>query len=340
MVYVSAVNQPDRMFLSSANDSYNANTPTFSGFDNVFNSSVIEPKKCALIRAQIPNAFPSVPDYCLQFWYYKWLVTSGTGADNRKAGNLRCIRLMPYNWSAPFSIYANMPANKNWSNPNAMVADLNLAAANDNDALNAYYTANDVTFSYDSNTKKISMTGTNSLYYYEPVGYASPNIGINVVNTFVPDYLYGSVGTNTMYQPRVANQTLNMRLGYSQPLDGTGNWQFCKPGGTAIVFDGYPNLIYTQSYYIYASFLANSTVASNQSHNLLCAVPCEAASLAVTNYVNQTNKWLSRLASNINAVRIDIKDDNGQPVPFQDTLNVNMEIGFVYDDPNSKLNYE
>ena len=331
MVYKTAVNQPDRLFLSSNNDDTNPATSNFSRFDIRLRTPVINAKRCQLLRATIPNALVNIPDYALQFWYYKWAVSAGNTAANRVAANLKCVRIMPTNWAAPGSVFASMPSNKYYATPSDLVVAMNQAAANDNSSCNAYYTANDVAFSYDGSSKKISMTGADSTYYYEPVGYNSANIAIGAVNTFVPDYTY-STATTTTYQARVPGINMNLRLGYSQPNDGVGAWKYVQIGGVPIVFDSYPNLIYTQCYYIYSNLVANSTLGSNGSHTILAVIPTSSATLAVTNYTALTVNWLCHVPDSITTASIEIRDDNDQLVPLPDSINVNLEVGFKFDE--------
>ena len=75
----------------------------------------------------------------------------------------------------------------------------------------------------------------------------------------------------------------------------------------------------------------NATLSSNGSHNLLAVIPTSSPQLAVTNYTALTPNWLTRVSNNINAVNIQVLDDNNQPVVFPDGVNVNMEISFGYD---------
>ena len=225
-----------------------------------------------------------------------------------------------------------MPANSYYNSPADLVTALNIAAANDGVALNAYYEASDVSFSYNTSTKKISMTGADSsYYYYEPVGYNSPNIAIGAVNTFVPDYTYTVGNTTTTVQQRVANCNLNLRLGYARPQDGTGVWAYLQAGGTPIVFDSYPNLIYTQCYYMLSSVVAGSSLGSNNTHNLLSVIPCSSAQLSVTNYTALTLNWLNKVPENVYKISIELRDDNNQLVPLPDNAQVNVEIAFKYD---------
>ena len=124
-----------------------------------------------------------------------------------------------------------------------------------------------------------------------------------------------------------------MRIGYAQPADQvtTSASRYVQLGGNPILMDSYPNLIYTQCFYLYASIVAGSSLGSNGSHNLLSVVPCSAAQLGVTNYTALTLNWLTKVPDNIYSVLIEMRDDNNQPVFLPDNGPVNVEIAFKYD---------
>ena len=67
MVYKTAVNQPDRLFLSSNDDETSILTSTYNRFDVRLRTPVLNAKCAQLLRATIPNASSSIPDYGLFF---------------------------------------------------------------------------------------------------------------------------------------------------------------------------------------------------------------------------------------------------------------------------------
>ena len=326
MVYKSSMNQPDRLFLSSSNDDTSVCTSTFSQFENRLRTPVLEAKKCMLLRAQIPNAMVNIPDYALVFAYYK----TPDPDMPRSAADIHIVRLMP-SWWQPINASAfNMPSNQFFASPNELVNALNQAATLDSTTYNPSFLAGDIVFSYDSTTKRISFTGTDGGSYYEPVAYNSPNLNVNVTNLKIPV----DINNGYVIQQVISQYSLNLRLGYSQPNDSTENrinpW-FVKIGGNAITFDSYPNLIYSQCYYIYSNITVNATLSSSGAHNVLAVIPCSAPQLSVTNYTALTPNWLTRVSNNINSVTIQVMDDNNQPVVFPDGVNVNVEVGFMFE---------
>ena len=319
--YKSRVNQPDRLFLSSGDDVVNPLTSRFDRFEIRLATPILDAKRAQLLRATIPNALTNIPDYALCVWYYR-------------GSTMYCVRLMPSNWVTYNAATYNMPVNSYFTSPADLVTALNLAANNDNTTLNASFGgAGDVSFTYNTTTKKISMTGANTGVYYSLAGYNSPNITSAVLAGIkVPDINYGTNSVTTQ-QPSIPQYNLNMRIGYAQPADQvtTSASRYVQLGGNPILMDSYPNLIYTQCFYLYASIVAGSSLGSNGSHNLLSVVPCSAAQLGVTNYTALTLNWLTKVPDNIYSVLIEMRDDNNQPVFVPDNGSVNVEIAFKYD---------
>jgi hypothetical protein len=56
--------------------------------------------------------------------------------------------------------------------------------------------------------------------------------------------------------------------------------------------------------------------------------------LAVASYVAATINWLTKVPDNIHEIQISIFDDANQPLPFYDTAQINLELGFWYGEEN------
>ena len=331
--YISRANCPDRIFLSSNDATDNYNTNGFSYFTNTFSPGIVGAKKVLLLRATIPNALVSLPDYSLVFWYYKMAVSGGFN-QSRTQANLKCVRILPSTFANGYGQLPNMPINKIYSDPSALASDLNLASANDSATFNPYWAgANDVAFAWNSTTKRMTMTGADASYIYEPAGYYSPNLTGTTTITY-PAYTYGNSGdTSTLPQPQIQGVDLNMRCGYSIAKDWTtGGQQFTQIGGVAIVFDSFPNLVYTQAYFVYSSIVAGSGYGSNGTRNLMAVIPNSGATLAITNYSALTITWLKKVSEEIYNIRTEIRDDNNMPVILPDNAIVNLEVALKYDE--------
>lgn len=339
-MYKTRVNQPERVFVNSSDD---GNNPTTLGFNLLrinFQTPILDAKRCQLLRATIPNPFQSLPDYQLMFFYYNLNSTDGT---TPSATTLRCIRLYPSNYVAPGSLTA-YTKNRYISDPADFVTLLNAAASTGGDATanNPRWLVNDVSFSYSSTTKKITMQGLSGAgYTYAIAGYNDPNVRTLLAGGTI--ICPNASGSGSTAQPYALGYTLNLRVGYAmsgQAINNQGYTTFntlyanltnqAFASGAGIPSDSFPNLVYTQCYYLYADIVAGSSLGSGGQHNLLTVMPNNAAPLAVASYVAATINWLTKVPDNIYEVIISIFDDANQPVPLPDNAQVNVELGFWY----------
>jgi hypothetical protein len=343
-MYKSSVNQPERVFVNSSDDGNNTSSLAFNQMRINFQTPILGAKRCQLLRATIPNPFPVIPDYQCMFFYYNLNSTDGT---TPSALTLRCIRLYPSNYVAPSSL-TNYTKNRYISDPADLVTLLNAAASTGGDttANNPRWLVNDVSFSYSSTTKKISIQGLSG------AGYTYAIAGYN--DTYVRALLAGGTiicpnasGSGSTAQPYVLGYTLNLRCGYAmsgQAINNQGYTTFnpllanltnqAFASATAIPSDSYPNLVYTQCFYLYADIVAGSSLGSGGQHNLLTVMPNNAAPLAVASYVAATINWLTKVPDNIYEVIITFFDDANQPLPLPDNAQVNVELGFWYGEDN------
>lgn len=327
--FKSRANKPNRVFISSNDGIANENYDNYSTFECQLPTPILGACKTQILRATIPNAMVNIPDYALTFWYFK-LATPTTA---RATSNLYCVRIMPTNWYAPTSPIANMPVNSYYATPTDLANALNLASANDSATYNVYYGGvNDVAFTWNSVTKKMVLTGLNTGVYYEPAGYTTlTRLATNFNGILVP--AFGSTTTTgATYQPYIPEYSLNLRAGFARPLNPVIANQYCLLGGVGITSDSYPNLVFTQCYYVYANICAGSSLGSNGTHNLLSVVPSSAGQLAVTNYTALTINMLTKVPQEIYNIKISITDDNNVDVVFPDSAVINIELAFKYPD--------
>ena len=338
----SFVNQPTRLFISSEDDTTTPTNGAYNQFTVNYKTAILGCRKAQLLRCTIPNASATgatIPNYMCVFWYYQ-LPTSTTTPSSTY---LKCIRLYPSNpvWSNANGAYTTFSQNRYFSNPGDFVNALNVAASTggDNATNNPYWVANDIIFSFNSSTNQISMTGLTSGKYYAIAGYNDPNIASAAVNITCPLFSGG-----TIQQPYVAQQTLNLRVGYS--LSGQAvNYQgsigntlyanignFTYAANTAIPPDSFPDLVYTQCVYLYSNLCLGSSVTSNNRHNLLSVAPITAGQLVISQYVALTINYLLNTPDTIYNITVEMRDDNDQPYYLNDNNTVNIEIALSYVD--------
>jgi hypothetical protein len=261
--------------------------------------------------------------------------------------NLKCIRLYPSNFVPRSSTaYTTYVKNRFFSDPNDLVTALNAAASSGGDVAtyNPYWVSGDVSFSYSTSTKQITMTGLTSGKYYAIAGYNDPNVAAALQFMTIPLFSGG-----TSIQPSVVGYTLNLRVGYAlsgqasalqgtPASDGTQNILYANLTNTAfaqnagIPPDAFPDLVYTQNIYLYSSVCVGSSVTSNGRHNLLSVAPITANQLVVSQYIALTLNYLNNVADTIYTIVIEMRDDNNQPFYLNDNNTVNVELALSYVD--------
>jgi hypothetical protein len=155
---------------------------------------------------------------------------------------------------------------------------------------------------------------------------------------------YNNAAT-TFVQPQVSQYTLNLRLGYALSGNSPGRQSFAGgnrlyanivnvafANAVAVPSDSFPDLVYTNSVALYASFATGASLTSNNKHNLLAVVPVQTISLGVNNYIAATSNLLTKLSQTINNVTIEMRDSADQPYILPDNASVDLEVSFSYID--------
>ena len=336
----SRVNNPERVFLNSSDDPRTIGNLGFSEFQVTFDTPILGANKVMLLRATIPNAQVNIPDYMLTFWYYN-LPTATTAPS---IAYLKCVRLYPSYYQAPAALGTAFTKNRFFSDPADFVTQLNLAAAvgGDNVTYNPYWTAGDITFSYNATTKQITFTGNTAGRFYAPAGWDDTVVNVGgMPNITMPNFN----GVGTTVQPYLNNYTLNLRVGYAMSggtLGVQGNiatapntlyadiTNTAYANAVAVPADSYPNLVYSQCVYLYSNITAGVSLGSGGQHNVLAVIPSNAPQLGVIQYTALTVNMMSKLADTIYNITVQMRDDANQPFTLPDNGQVNLELAFNY----------
>lgn len=336
----SRVNQPERVTIRSDDDDTTANNQFFNQFSVNLPTPVLDPFSADIIRATIPNAQINIPDHTLFFWYHKL----DTETQTPSSSTLKCVRLYPSWWKNPDS-YTTFEKNRYYLDPSDFVASLNNATTSDDVTYNPYWVASDITFAYDSTTKKISFSGNDAGKWYAPAGWNDPNIRTVLAANPITYPTYRGNGTTGTAVPQqyVLGYTLNLRCGFAMSglSRGINNYQngslllanpqnWPEGEGTPLVGDSYPNLVYTSCVYLYTNILNGSSSTSTNRQNLLAVIPVNSAPLGVTNYVSGMVTKQSTISQTIQNITIEMRDDADQPYLLPDNATVNVEIYFDY----------
>jgi hypothetical protein len=336
--------QPDRVFVNSTDDPTESTNPSFNRFTVSMNPGIMGTETCMPLRATIPNVALQIPDYALVFWY--WNLPTATTTPS--ISYLKNVRLVP----SLTSISGTYVANQYFNSPADLVNQLNLAAGINGDVSgnNPYWTAGDITFSFDFGSQRIYWNGNTAGRYYAAVGWADPIFAASSPQNNVVYKLANASGGQYTLQPYVAGQSLNLRLGFAMSgacLNngvGTGtNIRYANLGNLALVApfavysDTYPNLVYSNNVYVYADFILGSTQGSNQKRNLLMCVPVNCPPLGVIQWsAPPLFNFLTKVQSQLDTMTFELLDDNNQPFNLPDSANINIEIGLRYKDTMRK----
>jgi hypothetical protein len=213
--------------------------------------------------------------------------------------------------------------------------------------------AGDVTFTFNTATRKISFAGTVNNLYYAPIPYdhpALPGFLINAVHQVKMNGANngaGGAGTGTL-QPYARGlldgTTMNQRLGFAMGYGNRGIfWGSSSIIGCAttagvpqlglvsIEGDSWPILLGTQNVNVYANIVAGSGQDSRTLRTLLATIPIENAPLGVCSYtLTSVDGPALSVGNEIYNISFSFLDDCGTPFYFMGNYNVNLELNVFY----------
>jgi hypothetical protein len=345
---MTTLNRPDKITLDAFSDSsldFAGNNGQYFRFTNRLTTPLLGLKGIQMLNANFVNSALQMNDgYSLMFLYY----ASATQAGIRTAANLRCIRLLP-SWYVPFTGFTAFTQNEYFNSVPELVAQLNLAASTGGDSItyNPRWIANELTFSYDSTTRKISVASTSGTQFIAPAGADDPFVldFLNNRGAFSNQrpvmYGFGAAGSayaNATLQPFVSGFAMNSRLGFGMSFNNRGFWwtatsqQGCAtstgvPLATRIEADSSPILLGAQNVNIYVDIVAGSGMDSQNRKNLSASIPLEVPPLNVNSYtLSSVERPLISCPNEVYEITCELRDESGQP--FVQPHNYNTQISF------------
>jgi len=347
---MATLNRPDRISLDAYSDPQLKITNTggyYSRFTVPFRNPILGVKGVQLVNANFVNSSLQLNDQCsLMFFYY----ASGSSSTIVNYSNLKCIRLLPSTF-VPYAGFTAYTLNKYFNSGTELVAALNVAAATSGDSAtyNPIWTAGQVTFAFDTTTRRISVTSTDNSTYIAPAAADDPNVldilrGTTVAGNRIrmnAANSSNSYATATL-QPYVEGQSMNARLGFCLGYGSRGRWWGASslvgvatstgvPSNvlaTPVVGDAPPILLGTQNVNVYLSISVGGGVDSYSRKNLIASIPIENAPLCINSYTTNSVEVPSLSTPNeIYEITVELVDD--QNVPFLQPFNYNTEIGLV-----------
>jgi hypothetical protein len=352
---MATLNRPDRVIVDSYSDP-NAESATNNGVTNRILNNLQTPllnvKGIQLVRANYINSALQLNDYNgqLVFVYSR----NTTTAIPSNGSTFKIIRLHP-SWFVPYNGYTAFTLNKYFNSVTELVTALNAAAATGGDSAtyNPTWTANDVTFAFDTTTRRITMTGAIATNYYAPVPPDHPAMAAFLASASAPKmnaFSSGNTYATAFLQPiapannYVGLQLMNARLGFSMFYATRGLWwnsssvlgcasstgvpQLQAVGITA---DSWPILQAVQNVNVYVNVVVGSGLDSKAGKSLLACIPMEAPSLGINSYTLSSLDYPAlSVGSEINSFEITLLDDAGNPFIMPTNYNSCFELAILY----------
>lgn len=352
---MATANRPNRITLDAYSDpnlEIAGLNGTYSQFTNQLQTPILGAKSFELISATFINNCLQLNDQSqLVFFYYR----NASASNIRNTGNLSCVRLHPSTF-VPYPGFTSFVRNKYFNSVTELCAALTAASAagGDSAGFNPTWVSGDLTFSYDTTTRKVSVTAANSSIYIAPAAFDDPNISLLLqgLSPFVglPYQIkmnaYNSSNTyaTATIQPYVLNQTMNPRLGFAMSINSNPIWRGVNtqygvatstavpmPTGTLIEADSNPILLGAQSVGIYLDTVMGGGYDSANAKNLLSPVFINVPPLNVVTYVPASvNQPLLSVAQEIYQITVRLIDDAGVPFLQSPNFNVRIEISIGY----------
>ena len=347
---MASLNRPDRLTLNAFSDP-NEQGPTYSRFTNVLRTPILGVKGIQLVNANFINSSLQLNDDNgqLMFFYY----ANNTQAAMCTLANLKCIRLLP-SWYVPYAGFTAYTLNKYFNTGTELVAALNAAASTGGDSAtyNPTWVAGQVTFAFDTTTRRISVAG-NATTYIAPAAADDPNVldllrGTTTAGNRIKMNAVNSSNTyaTATFQPFREGSTMNARLGYTLSYFARGLWWGSSsqvgcatstgvPSNSTsvpVVADTPPILLGVQNVGVYLSVAVGGGVdTSNTRKNLIASIPIENAPYCVNSYTTNSVEIPSLSTPNeIYEVTVELIDDTGAPYLMPWSNNTQIGLALYY----------
>jgi len=342
---MALINRPDKVTVTSFADTTLTTNNTggvFCSFQNQLQTPLLNVRAIQLLNVNFVNPSLQLNDYSqLMFFYY----AASSATSINLLAHLRCVRLLP-SWYVPASGFTAYTINQYFTDGAALVAALNVAAAAGGDSVtyNPLWVSGDVSFTFNTSTRKISLTGNTSSTYYTPAAADDPIVTAYLATNAIKMYSQTGSATTSIVQPYVSGFSMNRSLGFAMSYNniglnwGTGSytgcaWQVGYPvaNGTSITCDSWPILLGIQNVRVYCSVVTGSGVDSGYKKNFLANVPISCYALNVNAYtLTSVESRALSVNSEIYSLQFDFRDDWGNPIYWNPNMSVSLELAVYY----------
>lgn len=328
---MSSLNHPDKVTLDAFSDpqlqTQNANG-IYNRYTNRLSTPILNAKSIQLVSANFINSRLQFDDNSQLIFYYYINNTS----------TLSSVRLHPSNF-LPVAGFTTFVRNRYFNTVSDVVAALNQASAVGGDSItfNPGYVAGQLIFSYDPNSRKITVQSTNASMITpaaadDPNVIALQNVSANIIRM---NSVIGSIP-----QPIVQGQSMNARLGFAMSVNTRGIFTASGFNQSAAwsrkVFtsgpceaDANPILLSSQNISFYISAINGSGLDASGRKNLLETVPIAVAPLNIQNFHSLENHAMS-VPNEIYEITVEMLDDYGRPFFMPPNYDVSVCLGVFY----------
>lgn len=271
---------------------------------------------------------------------------------------LRYIRLIP-SYAQP-ELMDNFVGgyNRTFTDYDDLIPELNnatiddpLNGGNDNIVLGTFkFVANQIAFQYDTRFNKIVFTGLNPLFSYLPAAADDPLwllAAQELQNRDRENTRFAFSGAIQIIQPFTPYRTLNLRLGFTYatypqgdnfinmlrpipPYIQTPPTNLQKYTSYDHVAPGYCDLVYSSCCHIYTDITGGSTLDSLLNKALLASIPMNTPNLGVGFHSLPLNNPLTKIATQLNEIYIELRTDTGQPFYLGNNCILSLELILTY----------
>ena len=346
---MASLARPDKVSLDAFSDpqleTQNPNG-VYNRFTNQLKTPILNAKGIQLLNANFINSVLQLNDNGqLMFFYY----TQASATSMRQIGNLKCVRLLPSSF-VPYAGFTSFTKNKYWNSVVELVAGLNAAASagGDDVVYNPMWVVGQIVFSYDTTTRKISVTSGDA-NFIAPAAADDPFVidrlrGTTDATTRIKMNAFNSSNTyaTATLQPYVEGVSMNARLGYGLSFGSRPLWSNASsqqgvatstgvPLATAIEADANPILLGSQNCSFYLSVVSGSGMDFTGRKNLIQTIPIEVAPLNINSYTaSSVEKPAISVPTDIYEISVEMLDDYGQPFVQPPNYNVNLALAVYY----------
>lgn len=344
---MTSVNRPDRVIINSHDDPViptSANNGFYNRIVNNLQTPLLNVKGIQLDRANFINSSLPLNDFNGQLFFCYHRTTSATAAIT--LANIQIVRLHP-SWFVPAS-GAAFVKNKYYTYVTDLVTDLNLAASTggDNVTFNPRWIVNDVTFTYNTATRRISFYGNTAGNFYAPVPADFPGL-----NTYFAAITMNALGGTRAQPYSLPNAfgvapTMNARLGFAMSYRNRGiQWSATSVLGCASTTgipqangianateaDSWPILLGVQNVSIFLNAVNGSGLDSQNRKALLASIPMEAPPLGINAYTASSLQYPAlSVANEVYNLEVVFLDENGDAYLIPQNYNTYLELSILY----------